>query len=266
MVKLVALDLDGTTLDSRLAISRENIWAVRDARERGVAVAIATGRMHSAAVTVAASLGSDLPIASYNGALVMMSATGPEVLRVPVPAGERGRIVRLLCEWGLTFHAYVDDQLYAPRRSTPTSDYEAKYGVAARILADMDEFASMESLKYLVLDTPERAIAIEPMIRQIAGPSLTVMRSQPGLLEIVSAQASKSAALRHLAGLLGISMSETMAIGDSDNDIDILKSAGIGVAMANASDAVKAAAQYVTGSNDESGVAAAFRQFGLCGG
>lgn len=265
MIKLVALDLDGTTLDSSRLISQENICAVREARARGVTVAIATGRMHSTAVTVSAPLGSDLPIASYNGALVRMGAVGPEVLRMPVPVDEGRRIVKLLHDWGLVFHAYFDDDMYALRRSQPTSDYEAKYGNVAQILPDLDEFASRESMKYLVLDTAERILAIEPMVRQIAGPSLSVMRSQPGLLEIVNARASKGAALEHLARVMGISISETMAIGDSENDIDMLKAAGVSIAMANASESVKAAAQHVTASNDDSGVAAAFRRFGLCG-
>ncbi|OPZ62643.1 MAG: putative phosphatase [Firmicutes bacterium ADurb.Bin506] len=265
MIKLVTLDLDGTTLDSNRLISQENIHAVREARARGVVVAIATGRMHSTAVAVSAPLGSDLPIASYNGAWVRMSATGPELLRMPVPVEEGRRIVRLLSDWGLVFHAYFDDVMYAVRKSQPTSDYEAKYASVARILPDLEEFASRESMKYLVLDTEERILAIEPMIRQMAGPSLNVMRSQPGLLEIVNARASKGAALEHLAASLGISISETMAIGDSENDIDMLKAAGISVAVANASPTVKAVADHVTASNDDNGVAAAFRRFGLCG-
>ncbi|MGB4338800.1 MAG: HAD-IIB family hydrolase, partial [Bacillota bacterium] len=92
-----------------------------------------------------------------------------------------------------------------------------------------------------------------------------VMRSQPGLLEIISSRASKGQALRHLADHFGISISETMAIGDSENDIDMFSTAGIAVAMGNAPEYVKAASGFVTGSNDESGVAMAFRRFGLCG-
>ena len=265
MVRLVAVDLDGTLLDSNRSISEENVRAVMEARENGVMVVIATGRMHCTAVSATAPIGDDLPIASYNGALLNMTARGPELWRIPVPPSEGGRIARLLFEKGIAFHAYFDDQMYAPRMSQYTAEYEAKYGARSMILEDIDEYGRRESLKYLVLVAPEELDAVEPVVRSVAGESLTVMRSQPGLLEIISSRASKGQALRHLADHFGISISETMAIGDSENDIDMFSTAGIAVAMGNAPEYVKAASGFVTGSNDESGVAMAFRRFGLCG-
>ena len=157
-----------------------------EARENGVMVVIATGRMHCTAVSATAPIGDDLPIASYNGALLNMTARGPELWRIPVPPSEGGRIARLLFEKGIAFHAYFDDQMYAPRMSQYTAEYEAKYGARSMILEDIDEYGRRESLKYLVLAAPEELDAVEPVVRSVAGESLTVMRSQPGLLEIIS--------------------------------------------------------------------------------
>lgn len=261
----MALDLDGTLLSSNLTLPAENVKAISETRNRGIVVAIATGRMTKAAVEATSALGSDLPLAIYNGAMVRLGAEGPVVLKRPIPADDGARIVRFMWDWGIVFQAHSDGELWVPRASRATADYEARYGVTARVLNDIDGFIQLEAMKYLVIEPANRVEAIQERLREVAGAGLRIMRSHPDMLEIVSANASKGRALRHLAEYYGISMAETMAVGDSENDIDMLREAGIAVAMGNACDDIKGIADFVTGANDDHGVAMALQQFGLCG-
>ena len=106
---------------------------------------------------------------------------------------------------------------------------------------------------------------ISRLVQENFGDRLTVTNSKPTYLEMVNPQANKGAALAYLAEKLDIKQEEVMAIGDSNNDLDMIRYAGWGVAMGNAADKVKAAARFVTTRNDEDGVAEAVVKYVLCG-
>jgi len=261
LIRLVAIDLDNTLLGSDLSISAANRDALERVRDDGVVVAIATGRMFQAARRIVSDLGPDMPIAAYNGALIRMRDGGETLCSMPVDPEEGGRVVRFLWDFGVAFQAYFDDELYVPRPTLASDYYGSKYGALVHVMGDIEEFASRPSLKYLIIEDPGRIDSVRRALEGVIGPNLRTMRSQPELLEIVDSRVSKGRALCHLARHFGIDIAHTMAIGDSENDIDMLREAAIGVAVSGAGRDVQAAADYVVASNDDDGVAEAIHMF-----
>ena len=264
MIRLVAIDLDSTLLRSDLSISPANRNALKRARKAGAVVAIATGRMFRTARLIVSDLGPEMPIAAYNGALIRMRDSGETLCSMPIDPEDGERVVRFLWDFGVAFQAYFDDQLYVPRLTSASADYGSRYGAAVHVLGDIEEFARRPSLKYLIIEDPGRIDSVRRALEGVIGPNLRTMRSQPELLEVVDSRVSKGQALRHLARHFRIDIAHTMAIGDSENDIDMLREAAIGVAVSGADHDVKAAADYVVSSNDDDGVAEALDMFVSC--
>ncbi|MDD4337022.1 MAG: Cof-type HAD-IIB family hydrolase [Firmicutes bacterium] len=264
MIHLVAMDLDGTLLKSDKSISDTTVRAIRDAHSQGVAFAVATGRMYRTSQPVVSGLLDEMPIIAYNGALIRFSNSGLTLLSMPIAGRGGERVVRRMWEWGIVFQGYLgDDELWVPKVAPATAEYSAKYGAPINILDNIEEFVNREAFKYLVLDDEERILVVKKAIDAVLDSGLRTMLSSPGMIEIVRSDVSKGRALAHLASSMGISMDNVMAIGDSGNDIDMLCAAGVGVAMANASDDVKAQADYVVGTNDDDGVAEALESLVL---
>ncbi len=261
MVRLVAIDLDNTLLRSDLSISPTNRNALERAREAGAVVAIATGRMFQTARLIVSGLGADMPIAAYNGALIRMRDSGDTLCTRPIDPQDGEPVVRFLWDFGVAFQAYFDDELYVPRPTLASDYYGSKYGALVHVMGDIEEFASRPSLKYLIIEDPGRIDSVRRALEGVIGPNLRTMRSQPELLEIVDSRVSKGRALCHLARHFGIDIAHTMAIGDSENDIDMLREAAIGVAVSGAGRDVQAVADYVVASNDDDGVAEAIHMF-----
>ncbi len=264
MIRLVAIDLDNTLLRSDLSISTANRDALERVRDDGVVVAIATGRMFQAARQIVSDLGPDMPIAAYNGALIRMRDSLETLCSMPIDAEEGGRVVRFLWSFGVAFQAYFDDELYVPRPTSASAYYSSRYGVAVHVLSDIDEFARRPSLKYLIIEDPARIDSVRRELEVFIGPGLRIMRSQPELLEVVDSRVSKGRALRHLARHFRIDIAHTMAIGDSENDIDMLREAAVGVAVSGADRDVQAVADHIVASNDDDGVAEALDMFVPC--
>lgn len=263
MIRLVAIDLDRTLLRSDLSISPANRDALARAQRVGARVVVATGRMFRSARQAVSDLRTDMPIAAYNGALIRMSESRETLHSLPIDPVDGERVVRFMWDWGFVFQAYFDDELYVPRMTSASGGYSSKYGVEAHLMSDIDEFARRPSLKYLVIDEPGRIDLARQALERIIGPNLRIMSSLPEMLEIVDSRVSKGQALRHLARHFGIDMAQTMAIGDSENDIDMLREAAIGVAVSGASSEVQLAADYIVASGDDDGVAEALERFVL---
>jgi hypothetical protein len=220
--------------------------------------------MFQTARLIVSDLGADMPIAAYNGALIRMRDSGETLCSIPIDSEDGERVVRLMWDWGIVFQAYFDDELYVPRPTSASADYSSRYGAAVHVLDDVEEFARRPSLKYLVIEDPARIDSVRRSLEGIIGPNLRIMRSQPELLEIVDSRVSKGQALCHLARHFRIDIAYTMAIGDSENDIDMLREAAVGVAVSGAAREVQAVADYVAASNDDDGVAEALNRFVSC--
>ncbi len=264
MIKLFVTDIDGTLLVPGKKVSAKNIEAVQKMTAAGVTVVIATGRMHSAALPVAAQLGVPVPIISYNGALIKSSAG--EVIHAHYMDEEKALALINFFEgrdWYL--QSYSDDILYVPERNDAAKFYETMLNVTAHevgwyglhgIIKDVPKLLSVSA-------TPEETEEKLDAVRKNFGGQIEITRSAPRFCEFMSLGVSKASAIKILAKKLGIANDEILTIGDSDNDLPMLIEVGTGVAMGNAVPAVKAACSIVTDTCENDGFAKAVYKYVL---
>lgn len=233
--KLIALDMDGTLLDEEKKISPENQSAIRQATEAGKIVIMSTGRGAISAMPYIQELGLSTPMVMVNGGEVWES---PDKLlrRTLLPVETVSRLHALAVEHDCWWWAYSVEE-----------------GVFNREREGLD-IPNSEWLKFGFFT--ENAEKLH-QIREIAESwgTLEITNSHPSNIELNPLGISKASGVEAVCQLLGIQMSEVIAMGDSQNDITMIREAGLGVAMGNAQDEVKQIADITTVTNEESAVA-----------
>jgi Cof subfamily protein (haloacid dehalogenase superfamily) len=264
-VKLVALDLDDTLLDCGLQISPRCIEAIQAVRRHGVIVTIATGRMFKSALPYARQLGIDVPLITYQGAWVKNSLSGEVLYYRPVDRMLTRNIFQFFDSCGVHYHSYFDDNLCMESLTEEGQYYAQIAGVKPMLVHDLyRELEQREPFKIMGITFNERMLLdMELALKNGFGRQLYITRSKPNFIEVMHREATKANALQVVAEHYGVDRTEVMAIGDSYNDLDMLEWAGLGIAMGNAHKEVKEAADYVTTSNEEEGVAEALKRFVL---
>jgi hypothetical protein len=267
-IRLIALDVDGTLLDDRKQLPPANREALRKAADRGVQVAIASGRMIPSIEPIERMLEIDCAIIAYNGGKVVSSrAEGRHCLQhLPLPAEFAEVLIRFSQEKDYLLNFYVDDVLYAddsPRRSEFMAIYSGRTGAQYR-LTDLRGFVGSSPTKLILLAEPaERDRLYDEFLAKYGG-EVNVTKSDPEYLEFMARGVDKGTALPVLAEHYGLKAEEVLAMGDADNDLLLLAEAGLGVAVANARDGVKAVARRVTSrTNNEGAVAEAVERWVL---
>ena len=245
-IKLIALDLDGTLLNMEKKVPQGNYQALKECEKAGIQIVPATGR----GVGGIPPMIRELPGANYaittNGAVVAdlkkyHSATDPFIdgRAITEPAS-----IDHMDEFGLS--PEMQKLIRDTREVVPNvMEYVKTTGAEA------------EKVNIFMADLEEREVLRKELM---AIPELSISSSMYNNLEVNAKGADKGSALLWLADYLGIDREETMSFGDGENDIPMIQAAGIGVAMENALDTVKAAADMITLKNDEDGVAAAIRK------
>jgi Cof subfamily protein (haloacid dehalogenase superfamily) len=254
---LLVLDLDGTIVDKSMRLDPALVRAVRDAIGRGLRVTLATGRMPPSSQPYWEELGITEPVILYNGALVRDPASGDDLFQSALPSG---------LPW-TAFPAYANapvhplffqgDSLYCLEQTLPVTAYcEEQHLVADRIDEPQGFLSTGEFVKCLFIGHPQ----VLPIVREDLGPLIggaaRLAQSRPDYLEMLPTAASKGTALEWLAQHLGIPIARTIAIGDQENDLEMIHAAGVGVAMAHAPDHVRAAADRVAPPPEAGGLRA----------
>lgn len=265
-IKLFVTDLDGTLLVSASTVSKRNIAAAQAAAKAGVTVTIATGRMYKAALPVAQALGVDVPIITYNGALIK-TTSGKELYAAYLPPEVVAEVASFAQERGWYIQSYSHDELLFPVYDEHSRGYEQAQAIKGRLVGwdglRSPEYTQAVSKMLCITDDESET---EQRIREFNdhfGGRIVAVRSKADYAEITCPGVSKASGIQRLAERLGISIDETMAIGDGDNDIPMLKAAGHSVAMGNAVPEVKAICDYVTGDCEADGFAAAIEKYVL---
>ena len=262
-IKLIAMDMDDTLLNEKHQISPSTQKTIRLAMDQGVAVTIATGRMFCSTLPFAKDLGLNCPLINYNGAMVRDMVSGKTLFHHPIDRETAGAVASFFRERAWYLQKHVDDLLYVFELDENVK-YYADYARVEAIPLGNDFYTMPEApTKFLSLADQPLLDEIKAELEQRWGDRLCLASSRTRYLEMVDVGVNKGEALAFLAGSLGIRPSEVMAIGDGMNDLDMIKYAGIGVAMGNAKDLVREAADYVTLSNSQDGVAAAIEKFVL---
>lgn len=240
-IKLIALDIDGTLLDENGIISEANRETIAEAQEKGVSIVLSTGRSILACREIAESLHLSSYLVTANGSEIW-DCSGNLVERRVLHADHIQMMWELAQKHKIYFWAITSDKIWREEFPVDISAHQwLKFGF------DMDD----DELR-------------NNMIEQLSKyHELEISNSSPTNIEINAIGVNKAAGLMKVCHRLRISMNEVLAIGDSLNDIAMIKEAGCGVAMGNAQDIVKEAADWITGTNMEDGVSQAIRRWVL---
>lgn len=261
-VDLVALDLDGTLLDSHEQVSEANRATIAAVLAEGVRVVLVTGRGVEAPTQVARNLGIVLPVICCHGALTKDTQTGRTLGHIPVPLTYAKPMIEYAEEHHVDVAVYLEERFY-------------RISGASRYMSDMrsPEWNDVSSFSLLPKVAPT-------FLRFLGTDAVALVRSRfadlPlhfkfetwGTFEecaVTSRDATKRNALANLCSTYGIPRERVLAIGDSRNDVPMLRWAGIGVAMGNAAPDVLRSVDRVTAGNDDDGVARALERYVLKG-
>lgn len=267
-IELIAIDMDGTLLNPQHEVTPAVKKALSAARDKGVQIVLATGRPFVGVQRYLMEL--DLQqegcyCITNNGALVHNAQDGSVIAEIAMDIHDYHYFERLSRELGVHFHALTRTELFTANSdiSQYTVHESAVTGIPLHFCPAEEMDAAMTFPKVMMIDHPElldRAIA---QIPAEARENYTIMKSSPYYLEILDKRVNKGEGVKALAEKLGIPRENVMTLGDQENDIAMLEYAGIGVAMGNALDSVKAVSQFVTKTNLEDGVAYAVEKFVL---
>ncbi|OKH14246.1 Cof-type HAD-IIB family hydrolase [[Limnothrix rosea] IAM M-220] len=269
-IRLLVLDIDGTISGSHNQVTPSVVEAIRGIQQRGIRVAIATGRMFRSARRFHQAIASDLPIIAYNGAWIQDPITQKLHRRLSVPAKLGVEILNYLTAepWKSTMHLHVyhDDELYVSEINEQTNAYEKRTGCKANVLTDLREIIYLAPTKILAVchyeDIPKKLLS--EVQKRYTTQDVYCTQSTEVYVEFTCPTATKGQAVKFLTEtILGLKPENIMAIGDNFNDREMLQYAGLGIAMGNAPEPVKHCANYVTSTVEEDGVAQAIAHFNL---
>lgn len=252
--RLIAIDLDDTLLNDKLEVTEATRGALAEAVSRGVQVTLATGRMFASAKQTAGQVGLNVPIITYQGSLVRNLLDERVLYERSVDLESVRRLYEYTRANKLHLQTYIDDKLYAFDDGDKLAAYAKQSNIPYIVEPELDALPVGNHTKLIIIDEPAKLDEIAPELHALLGPDVHITKSKPHYLEFTHSEGTKGHALRFLAEHYGYSMDETIAIGDSWNDREMIEAAGLGVAMANAVPALREIADYVTLSNNEDGV------------
>lgn len=262
--KLIAMDLDGTLNNDRKEIDGPTRDALLRAQAAGIRLMLASARplpglyKDRDALDLAAHHGI---LMAYNGGAIVDAADGRVLSSAAMDMEDARQVLRALEALPVT--PILDDgaRFYVTDRRGYKVDYECRNNrmdcVEVPNLADALDFAPC---KLLMSTDPNGIKAVQARIAALLPAGLSVVQTAAFYLEVIPASVNKGVGLTEACRALGIDPAEAVAFGDSENDIPMLRAAGMGVAMGNADDEVKAAADRVTLSNNDNGIAAALEE------
>ncbi|HEY4028222.1 MAG TPA: Cof-type HAD-IIB family hydrolase [Candidatus Dormibacteraeota bacterium] len=255
MIRLLAVDLDGTLLTVDLRLDPRDVEAVRRAEAAGVRVVACTGRPFPGALPWVRELGLESPIVCYQGAQVR-SLDGGTLLDHGVPHEVAMEVIRFCRERDLHVQAYRDDQLIVDRDRPEAQEYARHAGMAVHEVGDLDAAMGPTTPKLVIVADPTVIERCLPEVRRRWAGRLYAATSLPNYLEITNPNADKRQALEWLCARLGVSHEETAAVGDGRNDEPMIEWAGMGYAVEGAPpEVVSAASGRTVGRPGTAGIA-----------
>ena len=269
--KLFVADMDGTLLNDNKELSGKDIQTIKKLQDFGIKFAVATGRHDSMIKSYLKHLDLHVPVISCNGAIVREPFSDQIFLAEALPKEQSLHVIDICRKWNASFHIYGHESIFGEKLShkmlyyhnlnkTLPSDERTKL-VFVPDCKDIVLNGSEPLYKFLIIsDRSKDLLDIMGQITKIEG--LTVCQSMPLLCDVMKEGITKAYALQKLSESLGIKRNEIVAIGDQYNDIDLIEYAGLGIAVANAEDALKEKADTVTiSTNNENAVSEAIESF-----
>lgn len=269
-IDIIALDLDGTALRPDNSVSEQTRRSIARAREKGVRIVIATGRICAEAREFAERLGADDLMVTSGGAALSSVREGKCTKRFSIEWESAVRAAAVVERIGMAAMIYAGDRLIiTPYDNIQFSKYKSNEGylAARQVEPSVAEYIANERLpidKIFVRSQDVNLLSrARAQLAQLDG--VRVMSSAPDNIEVISPDADKGRALGLLCSEYGTDLSHAAAIGDSENDLEMLRAVALPIAMGNATEQVKALCARITATNAEDGVARAIDQL-VCGG
>lgn len=265
--KMIVLDLDGTLTNRDKIITQHTKDVLKQAMEKGKIVVLASGRPTCGVTPLAEELELEKYggyILSFNGGVIQDCRTKEVVLKQMLPVEVNRKIAELAEKERVALMAYQDEWLIT---NDPESEYvqlESRIThMTIRQVEHMADYLDFAVPKMIMTDDGDYLATIEGRVKAALGKNLSVYRSEPFFLEILPTGIDKAQRLEKLLEMIGISREEIIACGDGYNDLTMIQYAGLGVAMENAVLPVRKAADYITLSNNDDGVAHVVEKFML---
>jgi Cof subfamily protein (haloacid dehalogenase superfamily) len=259
--KLMAVDIDGTLVNNEGHITEGTKKAIRQAVESGLIFTICTGRPIQGVEHFNEMLGLDLPYITYNGSMVVMGKSREILYEQKMDANDAKTIYSLGCEYGTTVVVWAHNILYVNVMNEDALLYSKQARQTALLMENSDEILESGASKILWIDTVQNIDRYQKEVGKKLSGNVNYHTSKPIYLEFVDKQASKAIGMEKLGDYYGIDRKEMIAVGDGYNDLSMIEYAGLGIAMANAEEAVKEKSGYITLSNEEDGVAHVINKF-----
>lgn len=267
--EIIVLDLDGTLTNRDKVITPKTKDALMELQRRGKKIVLASGRPTVGVMPLARELELEKYgsyILSFNGGMITNCATGEVLFSRLLPLESNAKIIDLAEDERVGILTYSEDGriLYTNQSDSPYAILEQKINrMEIRQVDDMKSCINYQVPKFLMIDDGDFLAMVEPRVKAAMGRNFSVYRSEPFFLEILPRGIDKAASLERLLETIGLKKEQMIACGDGYNDLTMIKYAGLGVAMENAVLPVRKAADYITYSNNDDGVAHVVEKFML---
>ncbi len=264
MYKLIALDMDGTLLREDKTISEKTKEAIKQAKDKGVKVVLASGRPIEGLQKYLKELdliGDEQYVVSYNGAVVQNTGTKEVINHITLQGSDLKDLYKVSQELNVNIHAFSNKGCITPKMTKYSELEGTMNGIDVHVIDYNEVTADEPIIKMMLVDEPEILEKVIAQLPKALYEKYTIVRSAPFFLEFLNIAVNKGEGVKALAEKLGIKQEEVICIGDAGNDEHMIRYAGLGVAMENGFDELKAIADYITGTNEEDGVAQVIEKF-----
>lgn len=265
--EMIVLDLDGTLTNNEKVITPKTKEVLMEAQKRGKKVVLASGRPTYGIMPLAKELELEKYggyILSFNGGMIINCQTMETVFSRTLPVESNARIIDLAKEYGVNILTYDGDLIVTPKADCPYVKKESMINkLDVEQVENLKECVNFPVVKFLMLDDGDYLATVEPKVKAALGRDYSVYRSEPFFLEILPKGIDKAKSLERLLEVTGLKREEMIACGDGYNDLTMVQFAGLGVAMGNGVLPVRKAADYITLTNNEDGVAHVVEKFML---
>ena len=266
MYKAVFLDMDGTLLRSDHSVSEETVQTIQLLAKKDVSVILVSARPLNAVLPTFRRIGlpETDPIITLNGSYIVEN--DQPIFQATVDLETTARVTEEVRPYKATIAYYVQREWFSEVKDAWT-DHEQKImdvPVGVRPISSLIKDWGVRKVapnKMMVMSEPGNIAGIQKHLRSIYNGRLNIYPSKATYLEVMDSRGSKSNAVKFVSERLGLVPSEVIAMGDNYNDVEMIQFAGVGVAMGNAPDDIKAVADYVTDTNNNDGVRKAMEKF-----
>lgn len=258
-IEIIALDLDGTLLNSKKEITKETRDCLQNMSKKGLKIVIVTGRSYLSAKAKVEQLGIKVDIICFNGAKVVNSK-GEIEFEQPVEPAVIKRLIKKSREKGIHLNLYQDEKWFVENSDSEETKYYKEISELTPIEKNFDTFKNLKMTKALYIGDKALLKSLEKEIKLEFKNEVYTAYSQTNFFEVLNSEVNKGLTLEKYLKNKGISMENCVAFGDAENDKEMLEKVGYGVAMGNADEKIKKIAKYVTKNNENNGIKYFFDQ------